>query len=287
MSGRMRTKLAAGIIAATALISAVALAQEPFSTSLEPAQRLINSFVAGDDVPAVVARSLGGRLLLRGKITDVYRRTTRGFARGNLTIEGFGAAAERLEIDFQNEYLIANLNGETLATVPDLICIVTEEEGEPVSTEVLHYGTRVAVLAVPAPAALKTAAALRDHHDLLVANCFAQAEALMCGNREQPDTGDPLGAHRAVPGNRPNSMILLEQLDPGTLGALIALYEHKTFVQSVLWDINAFDQWGVELGKQLADDILHECRGKPAARAHDASTTALIARYLAAREPGA
>ena len=90
-----------------------------------------------------------GRSRLARRVDDTPDATRRALRR------------ERLEIDFQNEYLIANLNGETLATVPDLICIVTEEEGEPVSTEVLHYGTRVAVLAVPAPAALKTAAALR------------------------------------------------------------------------------------------------------------------------------
>jgi DUF917 family protein len=99
--------------------------------------------------------------LLRGKISDVFRRTTRGFARGNLTIEGFGRDRARLDIDFQNEYLIAYRNGEVVATVPDMICIVTDETGEPVTTEVLHYGTRVAVLAVPGAAELKTPAALR------------------------------------------------------------------------------------------------------------------------------
>jgi DUF917 family protein len=124
-------------------------------------ERVLAARSAGEDVPAVIAAGLGGRLLQRGKIVDVFRRTTRGFARGNLTIEGFGANRPRLGIDFQNEYLIAYLNGEVIATVPDLICIVTEESGEPITTEVLHYGTRVAVLAVPAPTQLKTPIALQ------------------------------------------------------------------------------------------------------------------------------
>lgn len=111
------------------------------------------------DVPAAVADVLDGRIIFRGKITDVNRRTTKGFARGGVRLQSFGGG-ERLEIEFQNEFLIAYLNGEAAVTTPDLICIVTEEEGEPVTTEVLRYGARVAVIAVPAPAQLKTQAAL-------------------------------------------------------------------------------------------------------------------------------
>lgn len=111
------------------------------------------------DVPAVVADSLDGHILFRGKISDVMRRTSKGFARGGIRIESF-ANNDLLEIEFQNEFLIAYLNGEVTVTVPDLICIVTEDEGEPVTTELLRYGTRVAVIAVPAPPQLKTDTAL-------------------------------------------------------------------------------------------------------------------------------
>ena len=111
------------------------------------------------DVPAMVADVLDGRIIFRGKIADVNRRTTKGFARGGVRLQSFGGR-DRLEIEFQNEFLIAYLNGEAAVTTPDLICIVTEEEGEPVTTEVLRYGARVAVIAVPAPAQLKTQAAL-------------------------------------------------------------------------------------------------------------------------------
>ena len=135
----------------------------PYTVSLafNLGQRVIRARSEGDEVCEVIARSLGGRVQLRGKIADVFRRTTRGFAQGNLTIEGFGNAPSRLEIDFQNEFLIAEQNGSIVATVPDMICIVVEETGEPIATERLQYGTRVAVLVVPGAAALKTPAALR------------------------------------------------------------------------------------------------------------------------------
>ena len=96
-------------------------------------------------------------------------------------------------------------------------------------------------------------------------------------------TGSPNAAepHRNFPGDRPSSFILMDRLTPKTLGALIALYEHKVFVEGVLWDINSFDQWGVELGKTLATAVLGELR-RGAAGAHDASTAALIERLKGA-----
>lgn len=114
----------------------------------------------GDDVPAVVAERLQGKIIFRGKINDVDRRIVRGFARGSVSCVGFNGRDE-LDIAFQNEYLIAWLNGEVVATVPDLICMVTAETGEPVTTEMLRYGTRVVVIAVPSPAELRTEAALQ------------------------------------------------------------------------------------------------------------------------------
>jgi uncharacterized protein len=118
--------------------------------------RVLQAQDAGEDVPEAVAAMLDGRILLRGKITDVNRRTVRGFARGTLNIEGFGKVPNQLYIEFQNEFLIAYLNGQIVATVPDLITIVTDDTGEPISTEILRYGLRVAVIAMPGAAALKT-----------------------------------------------------------------------------------------------------------------------------------
>src|SRR4030067_198547 len=87
--------------------------------------------------------------------------------------------------------------------------------------------------------------------------------------------------YKVFPGNRPSNTLLFDRLDPYTMGMLVALYEHKVFVQSVVWNINAFDQWGVEFGKQLAGKLLPELQGKQDASSHDASTNGLIKRYLA------
>ncbi len=126
---------------------------------------------------------------------------------------------------------------------------------------------------------------------ILLANAIAQAEALMVGRTEadvraelvaagrSPTQIEALAPQRTFPGNRPSSFLVLERLDPARLGALIALYEHKTFVEGVLWGINSFDQWGVELGKSLATQVLGELRGGPAGH-HDPSTAALIARLV-------
>ena len=129
-----------------------------------------------------------------------------------------------------------------------------------------------------------------SHHRLLLANCFAQSEALMVGKSADqvraelapPDVGtskvDALAPQKVFAGNRPSNTILLPELTPASLGALIALYEHKVFVQGVIWNVNSFDQWGVELGKQLAKTIDGELKSGVVSGAHDGSTTALIAR---------
>jgi glucose-6-phosphate isomerase len=130
------------------------------------------------------------------------------------------------------------------------------------------------------------------HHDLLMANLFAQAEALAFGKDaddvEAEGTPEWLVPHRVFNGNRPSSMILAEQLNPAILGALVALYEHVVFTQAAIWDVDAFDQWGVELGKVLAQRIIPELETEtePALN-HDSSTNALIRRYRRHRHPGA
>jgi len=127
-----------------------------------------------------------------------------------------------------------------------------------------------------------------EHHQALLSNCFAQSEALMRGKSETEVRAelkakgmntadiDTLAPHKTFPGNRPSTTIILKRLDARTIGTLIALYEHKVIVQSVIWDINAFDQWGVELGKELAGTILGELQDGTNSE-HDASTSALIA----------
>jgi len=127
---------------------------------------------------------------------------------------------------------------------------------------------------------------LGRHHDILLANVFAQAEALAFGKTpaEVKAEGTPpaLVPHRVFEGNRPSNVILAERLTPEVLGKLVALYEHSVFTQGAIWDIDSFDQWGVELGKVLAQRIVPELESKTAPKLkHDSSTNALIRRYRA------
>ena len=161
--------------------------------------------------------------------------------------------------------------------------------------QLLHQGTPLVPADFLAPIESRTP--LGEHHLVLLSNFLAQPEALMRGKtaaevRHELERGglkgddlERLVPHRCFSGNRPSNTLLFQKLDARTLGALIALYEHKTFVQSVLWDINAFDQWGVELGKQLARDLLSELSGAPGRASHDASTSGLLA-YVRSRLPG-
>ena len=125
---------------------------------------------------------------------------------------------------------------------------------------------------------------LGRHHDILLANVFAQAEALAFGKTaaevKAEGTPDWLVPHRVFEGNRPSNVILADRLTPAMLGKLVALYEHSVFTQGVIWNIDSFDQWGVELGKELAQRIVPELESKTAPQLeHDSSTNNLIRRY--------
>ena len=148
--------------------------------------------------------------------------------------------------------------------------------------QLLHQGTRF--IPVDFIVALTHSGGRREHHDMLVANCFAQAAGLMTGRTTAVGSGNDLSLHKEIRGNKPSNMISMHALTPQTLGALIALYEHKTYVQSVIWNINAFDQWGVEAGKILAGDILAAFESGRISEHHDASTAALIKRYIETRK---
>jgi glucose-6-phosphate isomerase len=125
------------------------------------------------------------------------------------------------------------------------------------------------------------------HHDLLMANLFAQGEALAFGKTagEVRAEGTPewLVPHRTFEGNRPSSTILADQLTPETLGSLVALYEHSVFTQGIVWNVDSFDQWGVELGKVLATRIIPELDSTASPLTHDSSTNGLIRRYRSRR----
>lgn len=155
--------------------------------------------------------------------------------------------------------------------------------------QLIHQGTRLIPTDFILP--LRSHKPLDGHHDKLVANCLAQAQALMRGRTEQEaraelvaanmpaDKIEKLVPHRVFPGNRPSNMLVVEQVTPRVLGALIALYEHKVFVQGVVWGVDSFDQWGVELGKQLAGHILADFSQISCSPGVDSSTASLVRRY--------
>ncbi len=153
--------------------------------------------------------------------------------------------------------------------------------------QLIHQGTSI----VPVEfmiAAQSHEPTLQIHHDLLMANCLAQSEALMRGRTLEEakaqslkqgmseEDAERLAPHRVFSGNRPSITIGYRKLDPYALGRLIALYEHRVFVEAAIWNINAFDQWGVELGKELATSLLPVVQGKTPAGDHDSSTAGLV-----------
>ncbi len=154
-------------------------------------------------------------------------------------------------------------------------------DGQHAFYQLLHQGTKL----IPADfiVAANPQHPLREHHDILLANFLAQTEALMLG-RSAAESPSPA---KSFPGNRPTTSIVLPRLTPRALGSLIALYEHSIFTQGVIWDVNSFDQMGVELGKELAKKLVPEVHaGEPEAAAHDGSTDGLLRGIAAMRQPG-
>jgi glucose-6-phosphate isomerase len=148
--------------------------------------------------------------------------------------------------------------------------------------QLIHQGTML--IPVDLIGFARTLNPLGDHHDFLSSNVFAQAEALAFGKTEEQvrAEGTPAAVipHRVMEGNRPTNTLLCDVLTPRLLGSLVALYEHSVFVQGVIWDIDSFDQWGVELGKVLAQRIIPELTSESEPELiHDSSTNALIRRY--------
>ena len=152
--------------------------------------------------------------------------------------------------------------------------------------QLIHQGTKL--IPVDLIGFAQTLNPLGEHHDILMSNVFAQAEALAFGKTAEEiraeGTAEAVVPHRVMEGNRPTNTILAERLTPHTLGALVALYEHSVFTQGTVWDIDCFDQWGVELGKALAKRIVPELQSEAEPQlSHDSSTNALIRRYRALR----
>ncbi len=201
------------------------------------------------------------------------------------SLHEFPAYLQQLEMESNGKSTTRNGEIVDYSTCP-VVWGQSGTNGQHAFYQLLHQGTQNISIDLLAPC--QSHYKLNNHHRLLLANFFAQAEALMCGKNEdevrselasQGITGESLEKllpHKIFPGNYPTTSILFKKLNPKTLGSLIALYEHKVFVQSVIWNINPFDQWGVELGKQLAGNILTELEQDEAVGTHDTSTNGLI-----------
>ena len=217
------------------------------------------------------------------------------FAAQSHAILPYDQYLHRFPAYFQQGDMESNGKSTTLAGTPvdystgPIIWGEPGTNGQHAFYQLLHQGTKLVPADFLAP--VESHNPLGEHHRLLLSNFFAQPEALMRGKTAAearselaaeglpPERLEQLLPHKVFPGNRPSSSFLFKRLTPGTLGSLIALYEHKIFTQGVVWQINPFDQWGVELGKQLAKTILPELRETAPTTGHDSSTGGLIDYY--------
>jgi glucose-6-phosphate isomerase len=199
------------------------------------------------------------------------------------SLELFPAFLQQLEME-SNGKSVRRDGSPVRAHTSPVVWGTAGTNGQHAYFQMIHQGSQIVPVDFVAP--LTPPRGLPGHHAKLLANCFAQAEALMRGRTDEEVraagvTDESRVPHMRFEGNRPSNTILMEGVTARALGALIALYEHRTFVQGVVWDINSFDQWGVELGKLLARPIERELSGG-SGEPHDASTSALIARARAA-----
>ncbi len=202
----------------------------------------------------------------------------------------FSAYLQQLEMESNGKRITRNGEVVDYAT-GEIVWGEPGTNGQHAFYQLLHQGTQTFSADFLAPC--QSHYPIGNHHRLLLANFFAQTEALMMGKNEQEvraeltskgmsgEALEKLLPHKIFPGNRSTTSILFKKLDPQTLGSLIALYEHKVFVQSVIWNINPFDQWGVELGKELAGKIMPELQQNALVTSHDASTNGLINYFKA------
>lgn len=217
---------------------------------------------------------------------NFFRSESLSIAPYHNDLRHFPAYLQQLDMESNGKRITSQGTPAQVATCP-FIWGDVGTNGQHAFFQLLHQGTDVTP--IDFVAVLNPSHSLPDHHAILLANCFAQSEAFMRGKRSYEVRADLEAAgvpeeeiaallpHKTFDGNRPSNTILMDALTPETLGALIALYEHKTFVQGIIWGINSFDQWGVELGKVLAKAIQGELSGEAQPSHHDASTNALIA----------
>lgn len=210
----------------------------------------------------------------------------------NTRLTRFPAYIQQLEMESNGKSVDKDGNPIDYLTCP-IVWGDSGINGQHAYYQLLHQGTQIVPMDIIIAASDKFSN--QEHNDILWSNAIAQAEAFMCGKTFETAkaellaqgmseaNSDEIAKHKVFNGNRPSNMLVLPEISPYYLGMLIALYEHKTFVQGVLWDINSFDQMGVELGKQLAKEVLKDLHAGVASN-HDQSTVAIIQHYLANRK---
>lgn len=209
----------------------------------------------------------------------------------NTRLTRFPAYIQQLEMESNGKSVDTNGNPLDYATCP-IVWGDSGINGQHAYYQLLHQGTQVVPMDIIIASSDKFSSS--EHNDILWSNALAQAEAFMGGKTyatakaellaqgTDEKLASEIAKHKVFAGNRPSNMLVLPEISPRYLGMLIALYEHKVFVQGVMWDINSFDQWGVELGKQLAKKVLADIDSSSIS-SHDSSTTGLIRHYLANR----
>lgn len=208
-------------------------------------------------------------------------------------LRGFPAYVQQLDMESNGKGVAGENTTTDYATGP-VIWGSEGTNGQHSFHQLIHQGK----VLIPADFMLPLNVPNQDdtHHAMLASNCFGQTQALMQGKTFDECYADlagkgldeaervSLATHKTMPGNKPSNTLLFDQLDPHTLGALVALYEHKVFVQGAIWGVNSFDQWGVELGKVLGNQVLDKLVNSDAALTFDSSTNALIARFRSANQ---
>ncbi|MEO1693804.1 MAG: glucose-6-phosphate isomerase [Pseudomonadota bacterium] len=270
---------------------AIAVGSDTFRALLAGAHDMDTHFATAD---------LGANLPVLSALAGIWNRNIEGHA--TLAIVPYDQRLARLPAYIQQLDMESNgkrVRHDGTSVTHDTAPIVWGEPGtnaQHAFFQMLHQGTTVVPCEFLVAANPHEAGdAARAHHDALVANCFAQAEAFALGETEDEartrmiasgvtaaDT-NRLAAHKTFPGNRPSSTLLYPKLTPHVLGALLAFFEHRVFTQSVVWGINAFDQWGVQLGKLLADELTPLMQGAPIDADRNASTAGLIKASRARR----
>lgn len=268
---------------------ACAIGFDNFVKLLEGAEAMDKHFLSTDhkqNLPTILA-------LLGIWYNNFYGAETHAILPYDQYMHAFAPYLQQGDMESNGKYVGRDGNKVTYQTGP-VIWGEPGTNGQHAFYQLIHQGTKLIPSDFLAPAQSQNP--LSDHHEKLLANFFAQTEALMKGKTreevvaELKESGateadiEAIAPFKVFEGNRPTNSILFKKLDPRTLGSLIAMYEHKIFVQGIIWNIYSFDQWGVELGKQLAKKILPKLHGKDRVTDHDASTSGLINAYKALKD---